>query len=215
MAENAFSMENTKTYINFPNDVYIPVTLLSWRIAFLPPGPLATTNDPVKSAQFLFGGYVPCGNLKPGDKKWIWPSNYTVDPESKLLLDEAGNKVVARKWSRWMRVSNADNSAMNKTFQEFDNLPDLLQGLEDPNGKMWTMGMTILLEQSDKYQNILRIKPDENELSKEIFYDDKYIPYKVTKAYGKLQPLALAGCRFKAGVKTYDPDTMVEPDAVQ
>lgn len=210
---NVFATEKTeKVYINFPNDVYVPVCLIGWRIAMLPPGPLSTNNAKVKSAQFLFAGYVPCGNIKPGDKKWQWPENYTVDPETKLLLDENGQKVVARKWSKWMRISASERSAMMNTFQDFDNFADLLLSLEEPEGKLWQTGMMILLEQPNNFQNILRIKPDENYLSNELFYDDKYIPYKVTKAFGRLEELSLAGCKFKSGVKVFSPDEMVDTD---
>lgn len=189
---NPFDIER-KIYIAFPNDEYIDACVLSYQIADLPPGPMSNTNDPVKSTRFLFGGHIK-------------------DERGNLRVDETGNPVIVRKWTNWMRLSNNERSAMMQTFTGFDNLFDILQDCQDEKGKLWTTSFKIILEQKDRFQNILRIKPGNNaELTKNCFYDDKYIPYKVIKAYGKLQALSLAGCKFKSGVKTFTPEEMVDP----
>lgn len=189
---NPFDIDR-KIYIAFPNDEYIDACILSYQIADLPPGPMSNTNDPVKSTRFLFGGHIK-------------------DENGNLRVDENGNPIVVRKWTNWMRLSNSERSAMMQTFTGFDNLFDILQDCQDDKGKLWNTAFKIILEQKDKFQNILRIKPGANtDLVKNCFYDDKYIPYKVIKAYGKLQALSLAGCKFKSGVKTFTPDEMVDP----
>lgn len=195
MATNPFTVEQ-KTYVQFPTDLYVDACILSYQQADLPPGPLADTNDPVKSCRFLFGGFVKdeAGNLK---------------------CDETGAPIVVRKWTNWMRISNDKKAKLMQTFNTtkngFANLFDILQDCESSEGKLWMTPMQILLEQDDKYQTIKRIKPGNNvELCKQVFYDDKYVPYKVVKAYGKPVPLSLAGCKFASGVKTFDPDTMAD-----
>lgn len=196
---NPFAMKDTsrKEYVSFPNDEYIDACVLSYQVADLPPGPLSATTDPVPSTRFLFGGYVK-------------------DSNGNILMGDDGKPVLVRKWSRWMRISNNEKSAMMKTFNGFDNLFDLLQDCE-ANGRLWTTPMKILCElangQAGKngYQNITRIKPGTNHaLVAEAFYDEKYIPYKVVRAYGRAQPLRVAGCKFASGVRTFDPDTMAD-----
>lgn len=191
MANNPFETK-PNNYINFPNDEYIDACIISYQIADLPPGPLATTNDPVRSARFLFAGHVK-------------------DESGQVMVDESGAPILVRKWTNWMRVSDSENSKMMKLFNGFDNLFKILQDCENDAGKLWTTPMKIILEQGEKYQNILRIKPGNNTaLCGEAFYDDKYVPYKVIKAYGKPQALSSAGCKFKSGVKTFTPDEMAE-----
>lgn len=194
MAEKMFDMQQ-KTFVSFPNDEYIDVCILAAFQADLPPGPLATTNDPVKSVKFLFGGYVK-------------------DENGEVKCDANGAPIVVRKWSKWMRISDNERSAMMNTFQGFDNLFDILESNETLDGKLWTTPMKILLEQSGKYQNIIRVKPgNKSELCANLFYDSTYVPYKVVKAYGKAQPLSLAICKLQDGVKLYSPDDMAEAPA--
>lgn len=195
MATNPFAVQQ-KTYTAFPNDEYVDACIISYQQADLPPGPLANTNDPVKSCRFLFAGFV------KGE-------------DGQLKCDDTGAPILVRKWTNWMRVSNDKKAKLMQIFDTtpkgFANLFDILQDCEASNGKLWTTPMKILLEQGDKYQNIVRIKPGTNtNLCEQAFYDDQYIPYKVVKAYGKPQPLSLAGCKFASGVKTFDPDTMAD-----
>lgn len=192
MATNPFDVQQ-KTYVRFPNDEFIDVCVLSYQTADLPPGPLATTNDPVKSCRFLMGGYVK-------------------DDGGSIKCDDTGKPVIVRKWTKWMRVSNNERSALMNLFSGFDNFFDILQD-SDNGGRLWTTPMKMLLEASDKYQNIIKIKPGTNmDIVNNCFYDDAYIPYKVVKAYGKPERLTLAGCKFKSGVKTFMPDEMSDGD---
>ena len=192
MAANPFNVEQ-KVYVQFPNDEFIDVCVLSYQTADLPPGPLATTNDRVKSARFLMGGYVK-------------------DESGQVKCDDTGKPIVVRKWTRWMRVSNNERSAMMNTFAGFDNFFDILQDCE-AGGKLWTTPMKMILEASEKYQNILKIKPGTNmDVVNNCFYSDEYIPYKVVKAYGNPERLTLAGCKFKSGVKTFTPEEMSDGD---
>lgn len=189
---------NEKTYHAFPNDEYVDVCLLSFQNAELPPGPMADNNEPVPSVRFLFGGYIK-------DEAGNW------------LVDEAGAPIVARKWTKWMRISSSERATMMNLFDTtktgFVNLLDILRDYEKTDGKLWQTPFKILLEQNDKYQNIIRIKPGTNKnLVANVFYDDKYIPYKVIKAFGKLQELSFAACKFKSGVKLFEPEDMVMPD---
>lgn len=194
MAKNPFIVEQ-KTYERFPNDEFVDVTLLAYFTADLPPGPLADTNDVVPNTKFLFGGYVKGDDGKP-------------------KCDDTGKPIIVRKWTNWMRISNNKKANMMKVFNGFDNLFDILQDCDTIDGKLWKTPYKILLEESGEYQNIIKIKQGTNEaLVNEVFYDDKYIPYKVVKAYGKTQLLTLAGCKFKSGVKTFTPDMMAEPSS--
>ena len=98
-------------------------------------------------------------------------------------------------------------------YKEFNNLFDILKDCERADGKLWNTPMKILLEQSSnqKYQNIIRIKPGKNtDLVQSAFYDEKYVPYKVVKVYGRPQPLCLAWCKNASGVKCYDQTTMAD-----
>ena len=197
MANNPFQPTNTKVYHTFPVDEYIDATLLSYQQADLPPGPMAETNDPVKSVRFLFGGYIK-------------------DASGNIKVDETGAPIIARKWTKWMRLSNSKRAALMQLFDTektgFPQLFDILQDCDTIEGKLWSTPYRIMLEQSGDYQNIVRIKPGSNHnLVANVFYDDKYIPYKVVKAYGSLQALSIAGCKFASGVKTFLPEDMVEP----
>ena len=183
-----------KTYVHFPNDQYVDACVLSYQIADLPPVPLATSNDPGPSARFLMGGFVP-------------------DENGGFVKNDDGSLVLARKWTNWLRISNSPRSKLMQLFQEFINLFDILKDCERADGKLWTTPMKILLEQSSnqKYQNIIRIKPGKNtDLVQSAFYDEKYVPYKVVKAYGRPQPLRLAWCKNASGVKCYDQTTMAD-----
>lgn len=184
----------SKTYVHFPNDQYIDACVLSYQIADLPPGPLATTNDPVASVRFLMGGYVK-------------------DDDGNFIKDEDGSLTLVRKWTNWLRISNSPRSKLMQLFQEFSDLFAIFQDCERSEGKLWTTPMKILLEQSSnkQYQNIIRIKPGNNiDLVQSAFYDEKYVPYKVVKAYGRPQPLRLAWCKNASGVKSYDQTTMAD-----
>lgn len=197
MANNPFTVEQ-KVYNIMPNDEYIDACILSYQTAELPPGPMAMTNDTVPSTRFLLGAYLK-------------------DDSGQLKCDVNGVPIVARKWTKWMRISNNERSALMRLFDTsktgFQNLFDILQDCDTTNGKLWTTPFKIMLEQSGDYQNIIRIKPGTNtSMTEQMFYSDQYIPYKVIKAYGKLTPLSLAGCKFKDGVKTFLPEDMVEPD---
>lgn len=192
--KNPFEIEQ-KVYETFREDVYEDVALLGYRQADLPPGPLATTNDPVPSVQFLFGGYAR-------------------DEDGNIKIDDAGNKIVVRKWTSWLRISNAKNAKILKVFNGFDNLFEILQSCETSDGKLWNTPMKILLNKEDDYQNIISVKPGKNAaILDEIFYDKTYVPYKICKAYGKPVMLTLAACKFSDGVKTYMPDEMAEPSS--
>lgn len=183
-----------KTYIHFPNDEYIDACIIAYQIADLPPGPLATTNDPVPSARFLMAGYI-----KGED------GNY--------LTDETNARILVRKWTDWMRISSNERSKMMQLFADFDNFFDILKDCDNPDSKLWTTPMKILLEQASnkRFQNIIRVKPGSNtELVQTAFYDDKYVPYKIVKAYGRPQPLRLAGCKHVSGITTYTPETMAD-----
>lgn len=198
MAKNPFAIQTGKVYHAFPNDEYIDVTILSYQQADLPPGPLANTTDPVKSVRFLFGGY-----LKNDD--------------GSIKVDEHGVPIVARKWTRWLRLSNSKRAALMTLFDTeatgFKNLFDIFMDCETSSGKLWNTPMRILLEQSGDYQNIIRVKPGTNEnVCKEIYYSEDYVPYRVVKAFGRLQELSVAGCKFQSGVKTFNPEDMVEPE---
>lgn len=200
MANNPFAVEQ-KVYNRMPNDEYIDACILSYQTAELPPGPMAMTNDTVPSTRFLLGAYLK-------------------DESGQLKCDANGAPIIARKWTKWMRISNNERSALMRLFDTsktgFQNLFDILQDCDTSEGKLWTTPLKIMLEQSGDYQNIIRIKPGNNtELVKQMFYSDQYIPYKVIKAYGKLTPLSLAGCKFKDGVKTFLPEDMVEPDDIK
>ena len=196
---NPFAVEQ-KTYEQFPNDEFVDATLLAYFQADLPPGPLADTNDVVPCVKFLFGGYVK-------------------DDNGNIKTDDTGKPIIVRKWTNWMRISNNKKANIMKVFNGFgkDGVPalfDVLQDCADLGGKLWSMPYKILLEQSDKYQNIIKIKPGNNQkLVENVFYDDKYIPYKVVKAYGKTQCLTLACCKFSKGVKTFTPEEMAEPSS--
>lgn len=195
MAQTTSPFEvKSKTYIHFPNDQYIDACVLSYQIADLPPGPLATTNDPVASARFLMGGYVK-------------------DDDGNFIKNEDGSLTLVRKWTNWMRISNSPRSKLMQLFQEFTDLFSIFQDCERNEGKLWMTPMKILLEQSGnkQYQNIIRIKPGSNiDLVQSAFYDEKYVPYKVVKAYGRPQPLRLAWCKNASGVKCYDQTTMAD-----
>jgi hypothetical protein len=192
MATNPFETQQ-KTYVHFPNDEFIDACVLSYQTADLPPGPLATTNDRVKSARFLMGGYVK-------------------DESGQIKCDDTGKPIIVRKWTKWMRVSNNERSAMMNLFSGFDNFFDILQDCEN-GGRLWTTPMKILLEASEKYQNIIKIKPGTNtDVVQNCYYSDEYIPYKIVKAYGNPEKLVLAGCKFKSGVKTFTPDEMSDGD---
>ena len=200
MANNPFAVEQ-KVYNLMPNDEYIDACILSYQTAELPPGPMAMTNDTVPSTRFLLGAYLK-------------------DESGQLKCDANGVPIIARKWTKWMRISNNERSALMCLFDTsktgFQNLFDILQDCDTSEGKLWTTPLKIMLERSGDYQNIIRIKPGANtELVKQMFYSDQYIPYKVIKAYGKLTPLSLAGCKFKDGVKTFLPEDMVEPDDIK
>ena len=197
MATNPFDIKQ-KVYTAFPNDEYVDACVLSYQTADLPPGPMAETNDPVPSCRFLFGGYVK-------------------DESGQIKCGEDGAPIVVRKWSNWLRISNSKRSKLMQLFDTtkngFANLFEILMDFEQSEGKLWKTPMKILLEATDNdYQTISRIKPGTNsKLCDSVFYDDKYIPYKVIKAYGQLTPLTLAGCKFKSGVKVFTPEEMVEP----
>lgn len=197
MANNPFDIKQ-KVYTAFPNDEYVDVCVLSYQTADLPPGPMAETNDPVPSCRFLFGGYVK-------------------DESGQIKCGEDSAPIVVRKWSNWLRISNSKRSKLMQLFDTtkngFANLFEILMDFEQSDGKLWKTPMKILLEATDNdYQTISRIKPGNNsKLCDTVFYDDKYIPYKVIKAYGQLTPLTLAGCKFKSGVKVFTPEEMVEP----
>jgi hypothetical protein len=200
MANNPFAVEQ-KVYNLMPNDEYIDACILSYQTAELPPGPMAMTNDTVPSTRFLLGAYLK-------------------DESGQLKCDANGVPIIARKWTKWMRISNNERSALMRLFDTsktgFQNLFDILQDCDTSEGKLWTTHLKIMLEQSGDYQNIIRIKPGNNKaLVEQMFYSDQYIPYKVIKAYGKLTPLSLAGCKFKDGVKTFLPEDMVEPDDIK
>lgn len=190
--------ESTKEYIAFPSDEYVDVCILSYQQADLPPGPLATTNDPVPSVRFLFGGHVK-------------------DENGDLLLDvTTGQPIIARKWTKWMKISNGKRAALMTKFDTtekgFPNLFDILNDCETPSGKLWSTPFKILLEDSDIYQNIVRIKPGTNKkLCETVFYDDQYVPFKVVKAFGNLVPLTFAACKLAGGIEEYTPDKMVDP----
>lgn len=195
---NPFAIEQ-KHYEQFPDDQFIDVCLLAYSQADLPPGPLATTNDPVPSVKFLFGGYVK-------------------DEDGNFKLDDNGKKVVVRKWTNWLRISDSKNAKLMKLFDTskngFNNLFDMLQDCETIEGKLWSTPMKILLETDDEYQNIVKIKPGTNsKVVEEIFYSESYVPYKVAKAYGKQVMLTIAACKFFSGVKTFLPDEMAEPSS--
>ena len=197
MATNPFDVKQKK-YTAFPNDEYVDVCVLSYQTADLPPGPMAETNDLVPNCRFLFGGYVK-------------------DESGQIKCDADGAPIIVRKWSNWMRISNNKRAKLMQVFDTttngFQNLFEILMDYENTNGKLWKTPMKILLEATDRdYQAIKRIKPGaKTELCDNVFYDDKYIPYKVIKAYGQLVPLTLAGCKFKSGVKVFTPEEMVEP----
>jgi hypothetical protein len=196
MANNPFEI-STKHYIAFPNDEYIDACILSFQTAMFPPGPMATVNDPVLNARFLFGGYVN-------------------DESGQRLVDQTGAPVVVRKWTNWMRVSNNERARLMQVFDTsktgFSNLFDILRDFEKDEGKLWKTPFKILLEQDGDYQNIIRIKPGANtKLCDEAFYSDEYVPFKVVKAYGQLRELSQAACKFKGGVKVYTPEEMVDP----
>lgn len=192
--KNPFEVK-TPNYEKFPDDEFIDVSLTAYQQADLPPGPLAKTNDPVPSVRFLFAGYVK-------------------NEDGTFKVDEQGNKIVVRKWTGWLTISNAKNAKIMKLFNGFENLFDILQDCFDATGKLWTQPFKILLNSDGEYQNIISIKPGKNEtIGKELFYDKSYTPYKVVKAYGKPVFLTLAGCKFDDGVKTFQPEEMAEPSS--
>lgn len=193
MAENPFNVQQ-KTYTSFPNDEYVTACVLSYQTALLPPGPLAETNDPVLSTRFLMGGYVK-------------------DESGQIKCDDTGAPILVRKWTSWLRVSFNKNAKLLKLFKGFTNLADILRDNATSEGKLWKTPMKIMLEQTDSgYQNIINIKPDDkhSDICETAFYDEAFVPYKVVKAYGKPQALSLAGCKFKSGVKTYEPSEMAD-----
>lgn len=193
MAENPFNVQQ-KTYTSFPNDEYVTACVLSYQTALLPPGPLAETNDPVLSTRFLMGGYVK-------------------DESGQIKCDDTGAPILVRKWTSWLRVSFNKNAKLLKLFKGFTNLADILRDNATSEGKLWKTPMKIMLEQTDSgYQNITNIKPDDkhSDICETAFYDEAFVPYKVVKAYGKPQALSLAGCKFKSGVKTYEPSEMAD-----
>lgn len=193
MADNPFEVKQ-KTYTSFPNDEYVTACVLSYQTALLPPGPLAETNDPVLSTRFLMGGYVK-------------------DESGQIKCDDTGAPILVRKWTSWLRVSFNKNAKLLKLFKGFNNLADILRDNATSEGKLWKTPMKIMLEQTDSgYQNITNIKPDDknSDICETAFYDEAFVPYKVVKAYGKPQALSLAGCKFKSGVKTYEPSEMAD-----
>lgn len=197
---NVFNL-NQKTYVSFPNDVYIDACIISFQNADIKPGILATSDKPVPNCRFLFGGYI-------------------TDDNGQMVLGDDGNPLLIRKWTRWMRISANEKAALMRTFDTgstgFSNLFEVLRDYEKPDGKLWKTPFKIMLEQSNMtYQNIIRIKPGTNTaLTEQAFYDDKYVPYKVIKVYGVLTPLNEAACKLKSGIKIYTPDMMIEPDAI-
>ena len=194
MATNPFETES-KVYHAFPVDEYVDACVIAYFMANLPPGPLAATDDPIPSAKFLMAGFVK-------------------DPEdpTKLLSDEAGQPIVVRKWTEWLRISFNKKSKLMQLFNGFDNLKDILQDCQSTTGKLYTTPMKIQLEATDDtYSRIMRIKPGSNNaIIDQIFYDDKYVPYKVVKAYGKSIGLEQAGCKFRSGVKIFEPTDMAD-----
>lgn len=195
MADNPFEIEQ-KTYVSFPNDKYINACILSYQTAMLPPGPLAETNDPVLSVRFLFGGY-------------------TTDDNNETVCDDTGAPILVRKWTSWLRISFSKNAKLMKLFKDkkIQNLADILKDNATSDGALWKTEFKIQLEETDNaYQNITSVKLADKPtgLCDQAFYDEKFVPYKVVKAYGKPQPLTLAGCKFKTGVKTYEPSEMAD-----
>lgn len=195
MANNPFEVEQ-KVYTSFPNDKYVNACILSYQTAMLPPGPLAETNDPVLSVRFLFGGYV-------------------TDKSNNLVCDDTGAPILVRKWTSWLRLSFSKNAKLVKLFKDknLKNLADILRDNATIDGQFWQTEFKIQLEETDSgYQNITSVKlaDEPTGLCAKAFYDDKFVPYKVVKAYGKPQALSLAGCKFKSGVKTYEPSEMAD-----
>lgn len=194
MAENPFDIKQ-KTYTQFPNDVYTTVCVLSYQTAMLPPSPLADSNDPVLSTRFLMGGYIK-------------------DESGQLKCDDTGAPILVRKWTSWIRISFNKNAKLLKLFKGFTNLVDILKDNSETDGKLWKTPMKIMVEQADgsDYQNITCIKPDDSgsDICDKAFYDEAYIPYKVVKAYARPVALSLAGCKFKSGVKTFEPSQMAD-----
>ena len=111
MANNPFAVEQ-KVYNLMPNDEYIDACILSYQTAELPPGPMAMTNDTVPSTRFLLGAYLK-------------------DESGQLKCDANGVPIIARKWTKWMRISNNERSALMRLFDTsktgFQNLFDILQ----------------------------------------------------------------------------------------
>lgn len=198
MADNPFAIEQ-KVYYQFKNDEYIDACIISYQQADLPPGPMAQNDSPVKSCRFLFAGY------------------YRDDAGNQVFNTETGAPIIARKWTKWMRISDSKRASLMQLFDTssngFKNIFEIFMDCKDTNGKLWTTPFKILLEQSEKYQNIIRIKPGNNtDICAKVFYDEKYIPYRIVKAYGNLQELSIAACKFTSGVKTFSPEEMIEPD---
>ena len=96
MANNPFAVEQ-KVYNLMPNDEYIDACILSYQTAELPPGPMAMTNDTVPSTRFLLGAYLK-------------------DESGQLKCDANGVPIIARKWTKWMRISNTERSALMRLF---------------------------------------------------------------------------------------------------
>lgn len=194
MATNPF-ITVAKIYHQFPVDEYVDACVIAYFMANLPPGPLATTNDPIPSAKFLLAGFLK-------------------DPEdpTKLSCDEAGAPIVVRKWTEWLRISFNKKSKLMQLFNGFDNLKDILQDCQSSKGRLYTTPMKIQLEATDDvYSRIMRIKPGNNTaIIDQIFYDESYTPYKLVKAYGRTTTLEQAACKLKTGVKVYEQADMVD-----
>lgn len=166
----------------FPADEFIPAAIIAYNCADLPPSKFADTNDMVPSVRFLFAGFA---------------------------KNEAGEEVVVRKWTDWLRISYNEKAKLPKMFTGFQNLPKLLTSDE-----LWKTPMKILLEANDKgYTKIIRVKPCDDERPLGINYDVQYTPYKYVKAFGNLVNLTLAVIKGPEGVKPFTPDEMVEPPA--
>lgn len=206
MAANPFDVKSDKTYVMFPNDEYIDACILSFQCADAAPGPLAQTNDPVPSVRFLLGGLIK-------------------DDSGQIVVDQTGAPICVRKWTNWLRISYSSRSALMQLFVDFAKkgdpkipetapLPDILKDYETADGKLWQTPLKIMLEQGEKYQHIMRIKPGTNyDLCKTLFYDEKYVPYKVQRIYGRPTALTSAGCKNPNGISLYDQSNMADEPA--
>lgn len=168
-------------FVNFPADEYIPASIISYTCADLPPSKFSETNDPVPSVRFLFAGYI---------------------------TNDQGEKVVARKWTEWLRISYNEKAKLPKMFNGFSNLAQLMQ-----SDDLFKTPMKILLEANDQgYTKIIRVKPCDDDSTQELVYDQNYVPYKYVKAFGNLVYQTLAVIKCGEGIKTFHPEDMVEPE---